>query len=210
MSDLQVLDATGTRQQMSTTTNPVDGGMVGSTSLTDPSTGAKLNVGTPQAADGETLGSSNAIVAAATPMLINGQGTYDRQRNNVDAQESSPVLSLSAQAAGTVNSTDQVNYNGRGVQVGINVTSISGGSLVITIRGKDVVSGQYYALLASGSITTPGFYLLTLYPGASAIGNGGAAPNAVASQLLPRVWGISAVVGTGATVSATVGSSTVV
>lgn len=82
------------------------------------------------------------------------------------------------------NSPDQVNSSGRGILVFINVTAIGTGSITVTIRGRDKASGTYYTILTSLAITANGFTVLRAYPGLTA------AANAVASDVLPRVWRI--------------------
>lgn len=129
--------------------------------------------------------------------------TYDRVRNNVDSAAS--ILTLTAQAPGTVNSSDQTNFNGRGVKLGINVTADSAGTalVVVTIQGKDTVSGQYYTILSSASIAAVGFSTLTVYPAITATAN------VAASDVLPRTWRVSVTVSGAGTATATVGSSTI-
>src|SRR4051812_36024262 len=65
-----------------------------------------------------------SVPAFAQNGLFNG-ATWDRQRGNVDT---GALLTLTAQGLGTVNGTDQVNYNGRGLKLIIDVTAISGTS----------------------------------------------------------------------------------
>lgn len=129
--------------------------------------------------------------------------TYDRVRNNIDSAAS--ILTLTAQAPGTVNSADQTNFNGRGVKLGINITADSAGTalVVVTIQGKDTVSGQYYTILTSASLATVAFSTLTVYPAITATAN------VAASDILPRTWRASVTVSGAGTASATVGSSTI-
>jgi hypothetical protein len=130
-------------------------------------------------------------------------GGPEQARPNLDL---AALITLSAASAG-VNSADQANINGRGIQLGINITAITGTSptLTVTIQGKDGASGQYYTLLASAALNATGFTLLTVYPGAPTTAN------VSASQVLPRTWRvITAIGGTGPSVTATVGASVIV
>ena len=133
-------------------------------------------------------------------ILLDNGFTSDVMRPNTDANSSLTVLS--AQGTGTVNSTDQLNVNGRGIIVVINITAITAGSLTVTIQGKDIVSGVYYTLLASAALAATGTTVLTVYPGMTA------SANAAANSPLPRTWRISSVVATGP-VTATVGASVI-
>jgi hypothetical protein len=134
--------------------------------------------------------------------LYNGTN-WDRRRNNVDASAS--LATISAQAAGTVTSADQTNYNGHGVQLGINITALGAATTVtVTIQGKDAVSGTYYTILASAALATTGFTRLSVFPGL------GVSTNSSANDVLPRTWRVSVVVGGSNTATATIGASVLV
>jgi hypothetical protein len=109
--------------------------------------------------------------------------------------------------AGTVNGTDQINYNGRGLKLVIDVTAISGTSptLTVTIQGKDPTSGKYFTILASAALNATATTVLTVYPGQAV------AANVSANDILPRTFRVIAVVGgTGPSVTATVAASLIV
>lgn len=129
-------------------------------------------------------------------------GNFDQESNH----DKAALLTLAAQTT-SVNGADQTNINGRGVQVGVNITALTGTAptLTITIQGKDAASGVYYNLLQSAAITATGFTLLTLYPGAAATAN------VSAPQVLPATWRvIAAIAGTTPAVTATVGASQII
>jgi hypothetical protein len=147
-------------------------------------------------ADGLTTG--NQLPVMAMNMLFNG-ASYDRQRSNIDT---AALQTLVAQAAGTVTSADQTNYNGRGVKLGINTTATTG-TITVSIQGKDAASGVYYTIATGTAIAAPGFTTLTVYPGITT------AANADVSDILPRTWRTSVTVGAGGGASATVGASVI-
>jgi hypothetical protein len=129
--------------------------------------------------------------------------TWDRWRNNVDT---AALITLAAAGAGTTNSTDQTNYNGRGVQVLANISAFSGTiAVTVNIQGKDAASGTYYNILSSTSLVGTGATNLTVYPGA------GVTANVSASMPLPRTWRVQVVSGAGITpsVTMTVGASVI-
>lgn len=137
------------------------------------------------------------IDANGTPYLVAGG-----QNSNTAA-----MLTLTAQGAGTVLGADQSNTQGRGVQVGVNITALTGTSptVTVTIEGKDTASGAYYTLLASAAIAATGFTLLTVYPGAPSTAN------VSSPQVLPKTWRVKAVVaGTTPAATATIGASVIV
>jgi len=132
-------------------------------------------------ADGFTISGGRALIAAAVACAFNGSN-YERVRNNL-------AVSLLASAArtATVSSSDQTNYNHRGVKVFINVTAaVDTPSVVFTIEEKDSVGAGYNSILASAAITGTGLTVLTVYPGAVAVAN------RVANEPLPRTWRVTA------------------
>ena len=140
--------------------------------------------------------------AAQTSVNVNARNrtAWEPVRNNVDTAS---LVTLDGAAAGTTNSTDQVNYSGRGGVFFVTLT-VNGGTptLVVTIQGRDTVSGNYYDILATPSLTTTGTTVYHVYPGMTA------AANSVANQPLPRTWRVRAVVaGTAPLVTVRVGAS---
>lgn len=128
-------------------------------------------------ADGASTPSTTMIGAAN----LNYNGTsFDLQRGN----QNLTILSSAARTSSpTV--TDQINYNARGLIVVVDVTAYTGSStMVITIEGKDNISGKYYTLLASAAISGTGTTILRVYPGLTA------ATNLVASDVVPRTFRI--------------------
>ncbi len=119
--------------------------------------------------------------AESRPMHYNGT-TWDRQRGNVAV-----TLLASAARTATVSSADQVNYNGRGVKVYINVTaSADTPSVVFAIEEKDPVSGTYTAILTAAAMTGTAVKQLTAYPGVTAVAN------LVIDLPLARTWRVTA------------------
>jgi hypothetical protein len=149
--------------------------------------------------DGQVIGASvEALQTNDVQALFNGT-SFDRVRGNVDM---GAILTLTA-ANTAQNSADLTNYNGRGLQLGINVTALTGTSCTVTVQGKDVASGQYYTLLTSAAITATGFTLLTVYPGAPSTAN------MSSPQVLPRTFRVL-FTPAGATVTASIGASVIV
>lgn len=129
------------------------------------------------------------------PFRYNG-ASIDLERNNMDA-----TLIASASYSTTQTSPDQKNFNGRGVKVFLNVGVIGAGSLVLTIQGKDPVSGLYKALLTSVAVVGNGLTVYTVYPGITATAN------VSASDILSRTWNVTVTGANGTTFS--VGSSVI-
>lgn len=141
---------------------------------------------------------SQAVFDAQVALLLSEAGTL----TNNDAT----ISTLTAATVGA-SSADQTNTNWRGVQIGINVTAMTGTipTLNVNIEGKDVASGQYYLLLASAAISAAGFTNLVVYPGVTN------ATNSASSKPLPKIWRVSYVVGgTTPAVTASIGASVII
>lgn len=115
-------------------------------------------------------------------MLEALQGIYngvsvDRARGNVNLSALINASSVST----TQTSSDQTNYNGRGVKVWWNITTF-GAALTLSIQYKDSVSSQYITALSSAAISANGFTQYTIYPGITATAN------VSLSDVLPRTW----------------------
>ena len=144
---------------------------------------------------------SVATLAALVLLAFSAQAQDYR---NYDT--TTPIVKLTAAGAGTTDSADILNLYARGAVVGVNISAKSGTiAVVVKIMGKDVVSGQYYDICDTASLTGTGLTTLTVYPGAVAVSN------SVCNALLPTTWRIEVVSGTGSTpsVTMTVGAATV-
>lgn len=148
---------------------------------------------------------SNNVTLAVTGLAgsslgyASNGGSADAIHNNMDTAS---LVTLTAAAAGTTNSADQTNYNGRGLQLVIDITAATAMTLTINIQGKDAASGKYYTILSSAALAAIGTTNLTVYPGATV------AANVSNGQPLPRTWRVQTVV-TGTSVTATLGASVI-
>lgn len=151
------------------------------------SSGLEPLIANPGNSDGQSGAGGNAYYSGSLGLAFNN-ASWDRQRNNTTG-------TLLASAARTVytQSTNQTNYNAKGVQVTLNVTSVGAtGGLVVYIKGIDPVSGSTYLLHPQGGITinSVGLYTFELYPGASGVNSGLTTGNIVQriAGSLPRAW----------------------
>jgi hypothetical protein len=103
-----------------------------------------------------------------------------------------PAFNLASRAAGTVNSGDIDTTGCNNLNVYTKVTVPNGGSIVVTIQGKDVNSGDYYTILSGTSISTATNQRLKVGPTIAA------SANAIAQDYLPKTIRISVVVSTAA------------
>lgn len=115
------------------------------------------------------------LIGATVPVPVSFDGALD-----VTVAEVAPVdltLLTSATRSGTTNTADQTNENPyrRGVILYLNVTELQTlNTIQVSLQGKDPVSGGYFTLKQSTSISAVGLVGLTLGSG-DVFG-------------LPRVW----------------------
>jgi hypothetical protein len=113
------------------------------------------------------------------------------------------LLTLAAANANT-NGADQTNSFASGISVVVDITAITGvgATLVVTLEGKDPVSGKYYTILASAGLTAVGTTVLKVFPNATA------AANLAVNAPLPKTYRVRATItGTTPAITATVGAS---
>lgn len=98
------------------------------------------------------------------------------------------TLLSSAPRATTTNTTDQNNFNKRGLHLYLAITNVPGGgeTLTLTLQGK-TAGGVYYDLLISSLITATGTYIFKLYPSLTPVAA------QVANDALPKTWRVSMV-----------------
>ncbi len=134
--------------------------------------------------DGDNQGINNSSVLSTARSYLLNATTWDRQRNNYE----STVLASASRSSDT-NSSDQTNYNAKGVIITIDLTILNSTSLTFTITYKDSLSGKYQTLLASTALVGTGTTSLTIYPGATVTAN------LSLSMPLPRIYRIQSVRG---------------
>jgi hypothetical protein len=137
-------------------------------------------------------------ILAASPGLYNG-ATIDRMRNNTDV-----TLLASAARAATQTSADQVNYNGRGIKMWVDITSAGTATLTPAILGKDPASGKYISIITSAALSSNNTYTYTIYPGAAGPGT---SPTFFANDILPRTFQIVTTYGGSGNITYSVGYS---
>jgi hypothetical protein len=122
-------------------------------------------------------GSLTGLVVNSQSLLYDGSTTFFRQRGNLDA-----VGLASAARTAVIDTSPILNYNHRGVKVGINITAAGTGTLTFTIKGLESIGGAYYTMLASAAQSGTGLVILTVYPGVAAVAN------VSANDVLPKTF----------------------
>lgn len=151
----------------------------------DPGGNEWIQLGGVSIAGIDTTGFNNnegAIVAAI-------QCQYNRQGSGAGyvalSTNESDTLLPSAVRATTTNGSDQTNFHYKGLHVIFDITAVPGvDTVLLTIQGKDPVSGKYYTILAGAAEVGIATRVYKVCPGITA------AANVSVSDLLPRDWRI--------------------
>lgn len=133
----------------------------------------------------------------------NARTVTDRLMQAMESAASNQEVTVLASGARTATPADVElqNAGARGVVLVIDVTAYTAtGSLTVTLKGKDPLSGKVYTLLASAAINAVGTTVLKVYPGLTA------AANAVANDHLPKTWVVSAVHGNAVSLTYSIGA----
>lgn len=140
----------------------------------------------------------NTLYVQGKNMVYNG-ATWDRQRGNVE----STVLASAARTT-TTTSSDQTNYNGRALQVFVNVTAYTAGGLTPKIQFKDALGGSYVDVLTGAKLVATGLVMLTISPSMAAVAN------VVAQGHPPRTWRVVLTPDDATSITYSVGANTLV
>lgn len=135
----------------------------------------------------------DAAGAAVSPATAANQASANTRLDTLISQ-TAPNTTVTAMtltgATSNQNGADQTNLYYRGTVCFVNISSITG-SVIISIRNKDSVSGGIVSLLSSASISTTGTTIMYVYPGMTATAN------SKQDALLARTWNLNANVTTG-------------
>lgn len=136
-----------------------------------------------------TAAGSDAVTASQILEVALGAyngASVDQVRNNLD----NFVIQASGAIITNGNSFDAVNYNARGAKVFITTGTFGSGASAITvsIQVKDPVSGNYFTLGTTGSLTASGFFVLQVYPGSTISLT---TPNVAVNDALSRTWRVT-------------------
>lgn len=121
--------------------------------------------------------------------------------NPIKAESASALITLTAQAAGVVNSPDLSPDFARGIVVGVNITSVAGGAtLTVKVQGRDLATGVYYDLpsATTAALGAAAFTPLIVYPGITV------AANSTINMVVPPTFRIVATVAVAPLAAATI------
>ena len=140
----------------------------------------------------------------ANASLVEGVCYVDPTSGIVGKNTDTAALISAVAATVTQTSADQTNFNGRGVKVVLDMTSIGTGSVTIAIQGKDAASGKYYTLLTGAAVIANSTNVYEVYPAIVAVAN------ASANASLPRTWRVIVTANNVNPTTYTVGASIIV
>jgi hypothetical protein len=92
---------------------------------------------------------------------------------------------VSAVRTATVSSADIYNNFGKGIHIILDVTAVAISDIKMKIEGKDSVSGKYYTILESASVTTAVTNVYKVHPSLTA------SINLVANDFVPKIFRIT-------------------
>ncbi len=113
------------------------------------------------------------------------------------------TLLPSAARTAAIVTRDMLNEDSQYLDVIVDVTAWTAGSITPTIQGQDPASGKWYTLLAGAALVAVGTTVLRIGPGLTA------AANLVANVALPRTWRVSVAVGGAQSITYSIGFSAV-
>jgi len=120
-----------------------------------------------------------------TPILVVPIGLVDQFGNPLNPANTDGIVLLTS-AVITANgfSLDQSNPSCHGcfVYLATGAFGATESAMTVTIKGKDPVSGTYFTILTSASLSASSFVALQVYPGATA------SANLIANSSLPKTW----------------------
>jgi len=148
------------------------------------------------------------LIGAAHKYVFN-ESTWDMWRNNTEV-----TVLASATRTTSGASSDQTNFNARGVIVVVDITAVSGTfatgeGLKLWIAAKDGTSGKRFAISpVIGPYTASGLYHILIYPGTTDTAARITAENDIP---LPRTWNVTYdITGTNPSFTFSVGASYII
>jgi hypothetical protein len=125
--------------------------------------------------DADATTQSSTFLTVNAQMRAHNGANVDRWRNNHDIT----ILGSSSRTA--TSSTTFTNFNGRGVVVVLDMTTVGTGSVTLSIEGQDAVSAKWVTLLTGVAVTTNSTNVYQANPSLAAVAN------LVAQTALPRL-----------------------
>lgn len=153
----------------------------GDTAVAATDTGAPVKVG------GKATSSEPSPVS--TGQRVNQYFDTFGRAHNITAGNDEVTLLASASRTTLQTGATSTNEGANGIVVMINITAFTSGSITVSIKGIDVLSGNTYTILASAALAATGFTVLKVYPGLPI------SANASANDVLPRKYRIDVAVG---------------
>ena len=155
----------------------------------------------------DTATNAAAIQEMAFGMRWNGTA-WDRERCNVEGT----ALANAIRTGATAESADIINYNHRGAHMVLNYSTGGTSNLIMMkVQGKDALTGIYYNIVSTVTLSATGSAAYMIYPGVTAAAAAAVVSGGGANAVLPRTWRVQVVQsGTSLTANFGVGYSMIV
>lgn len=137
----------------------------------------------------EAVANPTAFQRLAHGMVWNS-ATWDREMGNIDGTAMANAIRTGATAEGS----DIVNYNHRGAHFVLNYSTGGTSNLIMMkVQGKDSLTGTYYNIATTVTLSATGSAAYVVYPGVTAGASTLMVSSGAASSVLPRTWRVSVV-----------------
>lgn len=155
----------------------------------------------------ESLANPTAFQRLSHGLLWN-QSTWDREMGNIDGT----AMTNATRTGATADGSDIINYNHRGAHIVLNYSTGGSSNLIMMkVQGKDSLTGIYYNIATTVTLSATGSAAYIVYPGVTAAASTLMVSSGAASAVLPRTWRVSVVQsGTSLTANFGVGYSMIV
>ena len=136
------------------------------------------------------------------------ESAWERERGNTEGTAMSNAIRTGA----TANGSDIINYNHRGAHVVLNYSTGGTSNLIMmNVQGKDPLTGVYYNIVSTVTLSATGSAAYMIYPGVTAAAAAAVVSSGGANGVIPRTWRVQVVQsGTSLTANFGVGYSMIV
>lgn len=146
---------------------------------------------------------TKVISAPATEAKQDSQITSTNNISTLLTNVEGTALTSSARTT-TLSSSDLTNTHGKGIHIILDITDLANTpSITLKIEGKDTLSGKYYTILESASITTVSVNIFKVHPNLTAT------TNLIANDIIPKTFRITMTHGNTDSITYSVGYSLV-
>lgn len=137
------------------------------------------------------MASKNKLVPTKNLAVLDTSSTTPGNLTGQNAdQKNGVILPSAARAAATYTTDEYFAPDVNGLRLYIDITNANGGTVTVTVQGKDPVTGNWVAIGTSAALNSNATTIFTIAPGVTETAN------VDIGDPLPVSWRLSVVVGT--------------